>query len=235
MPGPPRVSSPRYGSCLRSLQRSRSSAAYRTIRTANLVDAPMVAPESGDNSTPSTMRANAEAARRDRRRLSSPQARTIGRSLCGTPPRAIAATGITRVDREDSIVAPVGRRRWASGGARAQSFLPCPLRDLTPAPPPFSSMNSAPADSIAFRRAARVEPCAASMPGLDSRRLMVGRTPKTRFLKSPLLPSQQGSGAFSQNNPTHNTPFARCLSTISARVVPAPSSRIAVTSANARR
>ena len=47
-----------------------------------------------------------------------PQAQTIyAPSLRGTPASAVAAAGITRVDREDPIVAPGGRRRWASSGA----------------------------------------------------------------------------------------------------------------------
>jgi len=48
------------------------------------------------------------------------------------------------------------------------------LRRRTPGPPPFSSMNSTPADSSACRSAATVEPCAAIRPGFDSSRLIVG-------------------------------------------------------------
>jgi hypothetical protein len=48
------------------------------------------------------------------------------------------------------------------------------LRSRTPGPPPFSSMNSMPADSNARFRAKMVGSWAAKNPGCASRRLMVG-------------------------------------------------------------
>jgi hypothetical protein len=48
------------------------------------------------------------------------------------------------------------------------------LRSRTPGPPPFSSMKSTPAASIAFLSATKVDMCAAMMPGCDSSRLIVG-------------------------------------------------------------
>src|SRR5262249_49195762 len=101
-----------------------------------------------------------------------------------TPPSAVAAVGITHLYSENLIVAPGRWRRLASSRTQAQAFLRYPQRNLTPGPPPFSSMNSTPADSSAFRRAARVEPCATRGPGLDSNRLMVGSDTEDAFARS---------------------------------------------------
>jgi hypothetical protein len=53
-------------------------------------------------------------------------------------------------------------------------FFCCRFRNRMPGPPPFSSMNSTPAASNAFRSERAVDMRAAMVPGLDSRRFIVG-------------------------------------------------------------
>jgi len=63
-------------------------------------------------------------------------------------------------------------------------FFVCRFRNLTPGPPPFSSMNSTPADSNALLRPATVDIWAAIIPGFDSRRFIVGSDTDEAFAKS---------------------------------------------------
>ncbi len=60
-------------------------------------------------------------------------------------------------------------------GAEIYGVFSCRLRSRTPGPPPFSSMNSIPAPSSAFRSAVAVDACAAIGPAFDSRRLIVDK------------------------------------------------------------
>jgi hypothetical protein len=66
---------------------------------------------------------------------------------------AIAERRLVRSLLQESraLIRTSGRRRPAISRAQSQSFLRCLLRNLTPGPPPFSSMNSTPAASKVLR------------------------------------------------------------------------------------
>jgi hypothetical protein len=76
------------------------------------------------------------------------------------------------------------RRRWA-GWPHSVCLRRLDLRNRTPSPPPFSSMNSMPPPSNATRIFATVSPRPPSCPSADSSRAIVGSDTPERRANSP--------------------------------------------------
>jgi hypothetical protein len=87
---------------------------------------------------------------------------------------SIARLTLQGAEVSESKAKTITSRQDLLGGLQPLPFFCCRFRSRTPGPPPFSSMNSTPATSRAFFRAATVDRCAAMTPAFDSRRFIVG-------------------------------------------------------------